>query len=428
MIRRALCLLPLLALLAFGAFAQTPFLHRVRPALPFVLVFAAAVAGIALARPSRRRVALAAAVCASIALGVRGEAQQEEVRTRVLAAPAQAVALLGPHVIVGFDRFESVEPLAARAAVGGIFLTARNVQGSSVEDVRARIDRLQGIRSKYGLNPLLVMADQEGGKISRLSPPLPLLPPLSSVLAGSATEEHAFAYGALQGEGLAAMGVTVNLGPVVDVPVADAPLLDPYSRIATRAISPDPRKVASVAHAYALGLESHGVRATFKHFPGLGRASADTHFFRTEIAAPLAALEEHDWLPYRTALPGTHSLVMIGHVVVPALDPGNVASVSPSVVKALRGQLGDGLAITDDLCMAPITHGPGGIGGGAVAALNAGVDLVLISYDADQYFPAMDALLQAHTDGRLDLDTLAASDARLALFRAASPTAARPAP
>ena len=214
------------------------------------------------------------------------------------------------------------------------------------------------------------------------------------------------------------MGVTINLGPVVDVPAGDAPLLDPYSRIASRAISDDPRAVSRVARAYVEGLASRGVRATFKHFPGLGRASADTHFFRTEIDAPVSALQERDWLPYQTALPGTRSLVMVGHVVVPAIDPERVASISPAAISMLRRNLGDGLAITDDLCMAPIAHGPGGIGGGAVASLNAGVDLLLVSYDEEQYFPVMEALLVARAHGQLDPGALTASDARLSRNRA----------
>lgn len=255
---------------------------------------------------------------------------------------------------------------------------------------------------------------------SRLSPPLPYLPSIAEAVAAAqdplVRESLAGDYGTTQGQGLAALGINVNLGPVVDVPDGGvSPFVDPYSRIATRAVSTDPLEAARLAAAYARGLEGQGVRATFKHLPGLGRARADTHFFRAEIDAPLAALETHDWVPYREALGKTQSLVMVGHVVVTAVDPERVATLSPKVVEGvLRGRLGHtGLVITDDLCMRPITGGPGGLRGAGALALSAGVDLLLVSYDADQYWQVMRGLLEADAQGRMARTKLSASEARL---------------
>ncbi|MBI5543220.1 MAG: glycoside hydrolase family 3 protein, partial [Deltaproteobacteria bacterium] len=135
-------------------------------------------------------------------------------------------------------------------------------------------------------------------------------------------------------------------------------------------------------------------------------------------------------VPFREAIAATSSVVMVAHVVVPAVDGEEIASLSPRVIdEVLRGRLGHrGLVITDDLCMAPVSHGPGGIRRGAVAALNAGADLLLVSYDTDQYFEVMDALLEAEREGRLDTKALETSRTRLWAPRAASGTGPRRTP
>lgn len=408
------------ALLVFALYHTVPFFHRVRFLLPAAMAAAALLVALALLRPRRHR-AFSAALCfAALGAGHAAHDEVERARAHVLAAQPAALERLGRHVVVGFDRFEDLVPLVERGAVGGIFLAPRNVRGRSVEEVARRVAHLQAIQADAGRPPLLVMADQEGGKVSRLSPPLPYLPSIAEAVAATQDEAGrvvlAGEFGTTQGEGLAAMGVNVNLGPVVDVPDGgSSPVVDPYSRIATRAVSGDPREAARLAAAYARGLEAQGVRATFKHFPGLGRAKADTHFFRTELAAPLEDLELSDWVPYREALSGTQSLVMVGHVVVRAVDSERVATLSPKVVDGvLRGRLGHaGLVITDDLCMRPITSGPGGLRGAGALALSAGVDLLLVSYDADQYWQVMAGLLEADARGRLDRAKLAASETRL---------------
>lgn len=429
---KALELAVSVGLLLFALYHSIPLLHRVRPLFPAVMAAAVLLMALALWRPCRHRAFSAAFCFAALGAGWAAHAQVERSRAEVLAADPAALGRLGRHVVVGFERFEDLVPLVERGAVGGIFLAPRNVRGKSIEEIARRIAYLQAIQADAGRPPLLVMADQEGGSVSRLSPPLPYLPTIAQAVSSTQDEagriELAGVFGTTQGEGLAAMGVNVNLGPVVDLPDGGtSALVDPYSRIATRAVSVDPQEAARLAAAYARGLEGQGVRATFKHFPGLGRARADTHFFRTELDAPLSQLEVSDWVPYREALAGTQSLVMVGHVVVSAVDPERVATLSPLVVDGvLRSRLGHaGLVITDDLCMRPITGGPGGLRAAGALALSAGVDLLLVSYDADQYWEVMGGLLEADAQGRLDRAKLSQSEARLSAPRAAPETEQR---
>jgi beta-N-acetylhexosaminidase len=106
---------------------------------------------------------------------------------------------------------------------------------------------------------------------------------------------------------------------------------------------------------------------------------------------------------------------MLSHARLTAIDKDNPVSMSEAVIRGLLRESWkyDGILITDDFSMGAITGSGDGIAGAAVAALNAGVDLILVSFDPDQYFPLMDALLQAEREGRLQQDALASSNERL---------------
>lgn len=409
--------LAMAGLLWIASDPRTPWLLGVRGLIAPVLIVVA-LAGMAGAVRRFRSVGgvesalLLVAFAAVAGLTLREAWQFDEQRTAVLAAGAQGdpeARMLGTHFVIGYRDFAEVALLAERGLIGGIYLARRNVRGRDVAAVRAEVDALQVLRARAGLPPLIVAADQEGGEVAHMSPPLAPLPPLSGLVAeaaaagGAAMQLAAQAreYGLRQGLGLAALGVTLNFGPVVDLhPGKASSLLDTHTRIASRAISADPELVTLVAAAYAEGLAAAGVAPTYKHFPGLGGVQVDTHHFPATLSRPLAQLAAHDWMPFRDAATAGHA-IMLGHVVLPALDAGRPASLSPAVVGQLvRGEWGhDGLLITDDLNMGAVfRRGPCR---SAVEALQAGVDLVLISYDPDQYYRAMHCALQAARGGTL---------------------------
>lgn len=334
----------------------------------------------------------------------------------VLGAEAGQARDLGQHFIVGYTSFDEVARLAAKGLIGGIYVTRHNIEGRTAEALKAELSRLQAIRLAAGLPPLIVAADQEGGIVSHLSPPLSALPALSTLveLPPDRRAKMAEGFGQRQGRELAALGITLNFAPVVDL-LRTEPRnpFDFNSLISRRAISGDPSVTADVALAYVRGLEATGVEATVKHFPGLGRVRADTHHFRANLDAPPGELEASDWLPFRQVLSGSNAYLMVGHVAVTAIDPERPASHSKRVIDDLiRSKWGfHGVIITDDLVMGAIYQHD--VCTAVTEALNAGVDLLLVAYDGMQYYRLFDCALIAASRGQLDQAMLLRSAGRL---------------
>jgi len=393
-----------------------PLLYWLRPWETSLLLLAGmAGCGIALRRRQRHHYLLGAALLATATLTLYRELEFMDKKAAVLAADAD-MRSLGEHFIVGFAHFSDIEILAERGLIGGIYLSKRNVRHATPEEIAAEIARLQIKRRQAGLPPLIVAADQEGGTVSHLSPLLPRLPALSSLLAEPGDlAVHARHYGEEQGAGLAGLGVNLNFGPVVDLRPSGPLHEDRLTNIGARAIAADPHVVSTVADNYIAGLADSGVHATLKHFPGLGRVRQDTHLSAAALNETPADLAD-DWLPFRKQAGQSAAAIMLGHVTLNSIDPNHAASHSAAVVDGLlRGEWGyDGILITDDLNMGAVyRHGIGRVAGQAMAA---GVDLILVSYDPEQYFRALYGAAQALKSGEISRSRLQASDIRLAKF------------
>lgn len=210
-------------------------------------------------------------------------------KQRVLETDLAQAKALGRHFVVGYSSFPEVAVLAEKGLIAGVYITRHNVAGSPAHP-KQEISALQDKRRVAGLPPLIVAADQEGGIVSHLAPPLTKLPALSTLanLAPEVRAEKAQAFGRIHGQELAALGVNMNLAPVLDLrPEPKRNRFDFNTLIGQRAISDDPAIVADIARAYVSGLEASGVGATVKHFPGLGRVRSDTIISaRTSIRRP----------------------------------------------------------------------------------------------------------------------------------------------
>jgi beta-N-acetylhexosaminidase len=372
-------------------------------------------------RGRRRTAEVVALTLLALALffAITVEMQFRQQKREVLNSDLNIIQPLGRHLIVGYRKLDELGILVSRGAVGGIFITHRNVRGQTAEQISADLRSLQSLRKSQGLPPLMIATDQEGGIVSRLSPPLTTLPPLSSLTAVATPAEmeaQAAAYGDIHGKELAALGVTINLSPIVDLKYSRrSNLLDTHSLIDKRAISDDPATVSRIALAYSRGLESHGVIPTLKHFPGMGRITADTHHFKAAVTASKDELQVSDWVPFRYLIERSSAFMMLGHALVPDIDPKNPASCSSALVQGIiRNEWKhEGVLITDDLTMGAIHGSELGVCGAAVAALNAGVDLLLVSYDDEKYFEAMHCVMQAKRAGKLNLELLRKSAMRL---------------
>ena len=369
----------------------------------------------------RLRFATFAAALLSLAVTTGVEAQFQSLRQRVLDAPAADLARVGRHVIVGIDDVAETRDLVDKGAVAGLFFTGRNVKRRSIAVLRDEIAMLQELQSQHMAPRLWVAADQEGGAVEQLSPPLPRQPSLARILRDAsdapAREAAVRAYATAQARALVSIGVNVNFAPVVDVDFNLRARSDGNTHITSRTISSDAALVARVALWYCDALFAEGVRCTRKHFPGLGRVSGDTHTREATLGASLEKLAASDWLPFDARVyeaAGHRDWIMLGHARLDALDPFRPAFASPAVVAKLRGDLAhDGVLVTDDFSMGAIRQSHLRVAGAAVEAVNAGIDLILVSYDTDQVYIVLDALLNADAEGRLDAEKLRLSDERL---------------
>ncbi len=354
-------------------------------------------------------------------------------RAEILAADPTALERIGRHIVIGYHDPRSVKALVEKKAIAGIFITDHNVHRRKVDDILGEIEALQKVRAAQGLPPLIVAADQEGGNVSRLSPPLARQPGLRRVIAKVGPQGDMKAavvgYARVQARELKRVGVNLNFSPVVDLNIDPKRRSDGETQLRYRALSPDPKIVADAAGWYCDTLAEEGIHCTIKHFPGLGRVRLDTHRTAGEIKAPLLELKGADWLPFRALMERPHVVTMLAHVRLAELDKAVPASFSAPVIGGLLRTewKHEGLLITDDFSMGAVTLSKDGVGGAAVRALNAGADLILVSFSDKHLNAIMSALLDADANGRLDGEARRRSRARLARLPAAQRGHAAPA-
>ena len=336
-------------------------------------------------------------------------------KKHVLQADAHQVRTLGRHFMVGYSSLSEVAVLAEKGLISGVYVTRHNVARSSPARLREEVATLQEKRRAAGLPPLVIAADQEGGIVAHLAPPLTRLPALSTLadLAPDIRAEKAKAFGRVHGQELASLGINLNLAPVLDLRPEQKHRFDFNTLIGQRAISDDPDVVAAVARAYVSGLETAGVGAAVKHFPGLGRVRSDTHHFSAGLDAPAAELEASDWIPFRKVLADPKVQLMVGHVTLTQIDPDRPASLSKRVVDGIIRKKWNyqGVVMTDDLVMGAIFQRD--VCTAVVEALNAGVDLLLVAYDGAQFYRVFGCAMAASAQGSLDAAMLGQSEVRL---------------
>ena len=267
--------------------------------------------------------------------------------------------------------------LVAEGAVPGVTLF-RYANVESAAQVGELTTRLEAANPSD--LPLLVAADQETGQLMGLgddTTPFPGAMALGAVGDADLAERVAFAV-ATEAR---AMGVTVVYAPVCDLATRSA---NPSS--GTRAFSDDPRLAADLVAATVAGHARAGVAAVAKHFPGQGEAETDPHHELPLLDLDRERLDEVELVPFRSAIAAGASAVMVGHYAVPVLTGASdlPTSVSGDVIDGLlRDELGfDGVVVTDALDMAALAQGTGQVID-AIAAVRAGVDLLLTTPEAD---------------------------------------------
>lgn len=340
-------------------------------------------------RPSggRRLLAALAAVGTLVAVPVaRPRAAPGCVGAAALASwPARRLAAQTVVVPVA-ESDVSAATGEVRLGAGGIVLFG----SAAPPDLAQSLRKLTAV-APGGLAPL-VMTDEEGGAVERLGNLVGHLP-AARTLGATKTPAEIRAMATALGHRLRAVGVTMDLAPVADVDGGLGPnARDPDG---TRSFSADPTRAAADAVAFARGLLAAGVVPVLKHFPGLGGASGNTDLrAATTLAWPR---EQRVGLPpFRAGIAAGLPAVMVANAVVPGLST-LPASISPAVVRhELRGVLGfRGLVLTDSLSAVAVRAAGYSVPSAAVAALAAGVDLVLYNPPAGSVARLTDAVLTA---------------------------------
>ncbi|MFG2024039.1 glycoside hydrolase family 3 protein [Streptomyces sp. NPDC048825] len=270
---------------------------------------------------------------------------------------------------------------------------------------------------------VLVAIDEEGGDVTRLEvrtgSSFPGNHALGAVDDVALTREVA----AELGRRLAACGVNLNWAPSADINS------DPGNPvIGVRSFGADASLVARHTAAYVGGLQSAGVAACAKHFPGHGDTAVDSHHALPRIDAELSVLQARELAPFRAAIEAGTRAVMTAHIVVPALDPERPATLSPRILTGLlREELGyDGLIVTDGMEMQAVS-GTYGIERGSVLAIAAGADAICVGgglADDETVLRLRDALVAAVRSGELAEERLADAAARVRALAAWTASAA----
>ena len=259
--------------------------------------------------------------------------------------------------------------------VSNFILFARNAK-KGPDQLKGLCQDLKNVCADMGLPPPVIAVDQEGGPVQRLGPPFwPRIPSNRETALSTEPEAWAFSQAETAAEILASLGIGLNLAPVLDLVPSGA-----KGVLQDRSYGFDPQDVSILGKKYIRTLETNGVGATAKHFPGLGRVKKDPHYERPVVTVPKETLLD-EMSPFRVAVKADVKAVMTSHVVY--LEMGG---------------------ITNHCSM----------GEAAVKAVLAGHDLLLVCHKAQRVKETIHALDRAWSQGILNTRMLDRSLTRIA--------------
>ncbi|MBU4510475.1 beta-N-acetylhexosaminidase [bacterium] len=280
--------------------------------------------------------------------------------------------------------------------IGGIIYFRHNIY--SPQQVAELSNELQTVAKNQELGlPLMISTDQEGGIVNRLTGGTHF--PGNMTLGATQDIDLARKMGQAIARELKAVGINMDFAPVLDV--SNNPL-NPV--IGVRSFGEDPLLVAELGGAFIEGVQSEGVIACGKHFPGHGDTVVDSHLDLPVVQHNMEHLERIELYPFKQVIRAGVDSIITTHVYFPAIEPteGMPATLSYNVLTVLlRKKLGyNGLIITDCMEMNAIA-GTFGTIEGAVMAIEAGSDMVLISHTLDKQKAAIEEVIKAVKAGRI---------------------------
>lgn len=347
--------------------------------------------------PTTSPTAPAPAVTPLQAVGSWGPSEEHLAQARAAVSAMSPQEVAGQVIIAGWSGTNGDSAITAleRYHVGGLIFMGPNIK--TAEQVAAAAAKMQTANAEAGRTwPLVLSVDQEGGRVSRLKNVISKVPAFNKLAEGPDSSVRT-TYAKMARE-MSALGFTMDFAPVADVTIGAA---DPA--IGDRSPAGDPHRAADAVVAATQGLLDGAIVPTVKHFPGHGSVTTDSHVGLPVQSATVAELWQRDLIPFQAAVNAGVPVVMIGHIDVPELDPGVPASLSPAAYALLRDELGfAGVTVTDALNMAAVTAGYKN-GEESVAALRAGVDLLLMPPNLGA---AHEAIVAALADGSLSRDRI----------------------
>src|SRR5579871_1013526 len=280
--------------------------------------------------------------------------------------------------------------------IGGIVLF-RHKNVGSLEEVRALTAALQYAAAKGGAPPLLIAADQEGGQLMAFGDGTPF--PGNMALGAARSEKLTLRVGHALGREVAAVGVNVDFAPVCDVNNNPS---NPV--VGTRSFGEDPVMVGKMSAALIRGMQSAGVAATAKHFPGHGDTASDSHHGAPVVPHDVRRIREIELPPFRAAVKAGVHLMMTAHIVMPALNGKTdiPATLSKDILQGLlrRKLRFNGVVISDAMDMHAMEQGAGYIAE-TLAGMAAGLDLLIFNHELSRVTPACANVIQAAKRGLL---------------------------
>jgi beta-N-acetylhexosaminidase len=300
----------------------------------------------------------------------------------------------GQLLFAGFEGTRvppDLERLISQGRLGGVILFGRNLRdshhaepGDAPEHVRALVRSIS--RAAPSSAPITVAIDQEGGRVQRLRAPWTEWPPMRRLGDRDDLETTRAVARGLARE-LSDLGIQLDFAPVVDVDTnPDNPV------IGDRSFSRDPERVSLHASAFIEAMQSFGVAACAKHFPGHGDTHIDSHLELPRLPHDLDRLRAVELPPFRAAIDAKVAAIMSAHVVFEAIDRKRPATLSPDVMALLREELGyEGLVFSDDLEMKAVAdhHRPETLVRGSI---EAGVDALLVCRQLDLVLHVLELL------------------------------------
>ncbi|CAM3431058.1 beta-N-acetylhexosaminidase [Marinicrinis lubricantis] len=282
--------------------------------------------------------------------------------------------------------------------VGGFIFYQDNI-----ETLTQTVSLMDQLKAHHSDNdpPLLLSVDQEGGMVSRMPSELKALPGNGEV-GPLNNPELSFEMGRMLAKQLQLAGMNMNFAPVMDV---NSNLNNPI--IGERSFSSDPMVVSKLGIETMKGMQQEGTISVIKHFPGHGDTSVDSHLELPRLDKTKEQLEQTELVPFQEAVKANADVIMMAHILVPALDQQRPSSLSSKIVRGLlRDELEyDHVVMTDDLTMKGITNHYS-IEDAAVLAVQADVDLLLIAHDADLAKQVLRRLKSEVEQGTIPMDEI----------------------